>query len=115
MSNSHDTAILLRALEFAARKHRDQRRKGCDEAPYINHCIGVANLLTSVAGVTDVTVLAAAVLHDTVEDTDATPEELEAQFGAAVRSLVMECTDDKSLPKQVRKELQVTNAPHKSP
>lgn len=115
MSTLPATGLLLRALEFAARKHRDQRRKGSDQAPYINHCIGVAYLLATIAEVEDANILIAAVLHDTVEDTDTTPEELEAVFGAEVRYLVMECTDDKSLPQQVRKEQQVIHAPHKSP
>jgi guanosine-3',5'-bis(diphosphate) 3'-pyrophosphohydrolase len=110
-----DLTLLLRALDFAAAKHRDQRRKGSDAAPYINHCIGVARLLAEVGGVQDLTLLTAAVLHDTVEDTETSPEELEALFGPEVRSLVMECTDDKSLPKAVRKQLQVEHAPHKSP
>jgi guanosine-3',5'-bis(diphosphate) 3'-pyrophosphohydrolase len=110
-----DLTLLLRALDFAAAKHRDQRRKGSDAAPYVNHCIGVARLLAEVGGVRDLTILTAAVLHDTVEDTDTTPEELESLFGAEVRCLVMECTDDKSLPKPIRKQLQVEHAPHKSP
>jgi guanosine-3',5'-bis(diphosphate) 3'-pyrophosphohydrolase len=110
-----DVTFLLRALDFAAAKHRDQRRKGSDAAPYVNHCIGVARLLAEVGGVEDLTILAAGVLHDTVEDTETTPEELEAEFGPEVRSLVMECTDDKRLPKAVRKQLQVDHAPHKSP
>ena len=110
-----DVTTLLRALDFAAIKHRDQRRKGNEAAPYINHCIGVARLLAEVGGVQDFTILTAAVLHDTVEDTDTTPGELDARFGHEVCSLVMECTDDKTLPKAARKQLQVENAPHKSP
>jgi guanosine-3',5'-bis(diphosphate) 3'-pyrophosphohydrolase len=111
---SSDLAVLLRAVAFSAHRHRDQRRKGADAAPYVNHPIDVANLLANVGGVTDVTTLVAAVLHDTVEDTGTRPEEIEAEFGAAVRDLVLEVTDDKSLPKAERKRLQVEHAPHRS-
>src|SRR5579871_5119268 len=96
-----DQAALLTALHFAAIKHRDQRRKGHDQAPYINHPIEVAELLARVAGITDVVVLQCAVLHDTIEDTQTTAQEIEEQFGAEVRSVVLEVTDDKSLPKDV--------------
>jgi guanosine-3',5'-bis(diphosphate) 3'-pyrophosphohydrolase len=101
---------LLHALHFAADKHRDQRRKGEDASPYINHPIVVAETLARF-GVTDRVTLQAAVLHDTIEDTETTPEELEAEFGPEVRSVVMEVTDDKSLPKRERKTLQVERAP----
>ena len=100
---------LLHALHFAADKHRDQRRKGEDSSPYINHPIVVAEVLSRF-GVTDTVTLQAAVLHDTIEDTETTPEELEAEFGPEVREVVLECTDDKSLPKGERKELQVERA-----
>ncbi len=108
------SAVLLRVATFAARKHRSQRRRDIDKTPYINHPIEVAHLLADVAGVEDVELLAAALLHDTVEDTDTSIEEIEQHFGRAVRELVAEVTDDKSLPKQRRKELQVETAPHKS-
>lgn len=110
----HDFGIFLKALTFASRKHRDQRRKGGAQAPYINHPIAVTEILWS-TGVRDIATLAAALLHDTVEDTDTTPEEIETIFGKEVRGLVMEVTDDKSLPKEERKRLQIANAPHKSP
>jgi (p)ppGpp synthase/HD superfamily hydrolase len=110
-----DYAGLLKSIQFAAVKHRDQRRKGQDAAPYVNHPIEVAELLARVAGVTDLVVLQAAILHDTVEDTPTTPEELEALFGPDVRSVVLEVTDDKSLPKAERKQLQIEHAPHLSP
>lgn len=111
---SHDLATLLRAVAFSADRHRDQRRKGADAAPYVNHPIDVATVLANVGGVTDVTTLVAAVLHDTVEDTGTRPEEIEAEFGPAVRAIVDEVTDDKSLPKAERKRLQVEHAPHLS-
>ena len=108
---SHD---LLRALVFAAEKHRHQRRKGADQVPYINHPIKVAGVLALEAGVADEPTLLAAVLHDTIEDTNTSPEELEREFGPHVAGLVLELTDDKSLPKEVRKQLQVEHAPSAS-
>jgi guanosine-3',5'-bis(diphosphate) 3'-pyrophosphohydrolase len=107
--------LLLRALAFAADRHRGQRRKDVDASPYINHPIAVAQALAEIGGVVDAATLVAALLHDTVEDTDTTLDEIEAWFGAEVRGLVAEVTDDKSLPKQRRKELQVEHAPHRSP
>jgi guanosine-3',5'-bis(diphosphate) 3'-pyrophosphohydrolase len=105
-----DTTQLLRALSFAALKHRDQRRKGSHQAPYINHPIEVATLIATIGGVTDVAVLQAAILHDTIEDTDATPDEIEREFGVDVRGLVLEMTDDMSLPSLKRKQEQVLRA-----
>jgi len=110
----HDCAKLLEAVNFSASKHRDQRRKGAEQSPYINHPVEVANVLAGVGGVEDVDVLIAALLHDTVEDTGTLPEELERQFGDTVRRLVEEVTDDKSLPKQERKRLQLEHAPRLS-
>ncbi len=100
---------LLHALHFAADKHRDQRRKGEHSSPYINHPIVVAETLAR-SGITDLVTLQAAVLHDTIEDTETTAEELEAEFGPEVRDVVMEVTDDKSLPKRERKRCQVERA-----
>ena len=104
----------LSALEFAAEKHKNQRRKDADASPYINHPIAVAKILADEGGVTDESLLIAAILHDTVEDTATTHDELTARFGVEVAGLVGEVTDDKSLPKESRKELQIINAPHKS-
>lgn len=103
---------LLTALHFAADKHRDQRRKNAEASPYINHPIEVAELLARVGGVTDIVTLQGAILHDTIEDTQTTPEELEETFGAAVRSVVEEVTDDKTLHKDDRKRLQIEHARH---
>lgn len=114
MSDVNPIVRLLDALHFAADRHRDQRRKDSAASPYINHCIEVAQVLAE-AGVTDTEVLMAGVLHDTVEDTRTTPAEIEARFGARVRGLVDEVSDDKSLPGGTRKRLQVENAPHASP
>jgi guanosine-3',5'-bis(diphosphate) 3'-pyrophosphohydrolase len=105
-------ARLLRAAEFAANKHSEQRRKGgAGTTPYINHPLTVARLLAEVGAVADEDILIAALLHDTVEDTDTTPAELEQAFGPTVRRLVEEVTDDKQLPKAERKRLQIEHAP----
>ncbi len=111
----HEMGLFLKALRFAAYQHRNQRRKGGSQVPYINHPIAVTDILWQTGGVRDITTLVAALLHDTIEDTDATPEAVREQFGDEVLSLVLEVTDDKSLPKAERKRLQVVNAPHKSP
>ncbi len=102
--------VIIRALAFAAERHRNQRRKGKDHLPYINHLIGVMRILWDVGEVRDPATLVAALLHDTVEDTDTTPDEIEARFGGEVASIVREVTDDKSLPKDVRKQLQIVHA-----
>jgi guanosine-3',5'-bis(diphosphate) 3'-pyrophosphohydrolase len=114
-TNAQFAAALLKALTFAARKHRDQRRKDAEASPYINHPIEVAEILARVAGVSDVRVLQAAVLHDTLEDTNTSPDELEREFGSTVRKLVEEVTDDKTLRKETRKQVQIEHAPHLSP
>ncbi len=103
-------AYLLRAAEFAALRHRDQRRKGDDESPYINHPVSVAALLATEGAVDDPVVLAAALLHDTLEDTVTTAAEIASLFGTEVSRLVEELTDDKSLPHDKRKEMQVRRA-----
>jgi guanosine-3',5'-bis(diphosphate) 3'-pyrophosphohydrolase len=103
-------SVVLAASAFAAHKHRDQRRKGADASPYINHPIAVANVLANEAGITEATTLAAALLHDTIEDTDTTAQELESAFGLQIAAIVMEVTDDKSLSKQQRKQLQIEHA-----
>jgi GTP diphosphokinase / guanosine-3',5'-bis(diphosphate) 3'-diphosphatase len=105
---------LLHAASFAARKHKDQRRKGSDAVPYINHPLEVANILADIGNIDDVDILSAAILHDTIEDTETTAQELAGLFGTRVSGLVVEVTDDKSLPKQVRKQLQIEHAPHLS-
>jgi guanosine-3',5'-bis(diphosphate) 3'-pyrophosphohydrolase len=106
--------LVLRALDFAARRHAGQRRKGVEQAPYINHPIRVAYYMGAVAGIDDPELIAAALLHDTVEDTETTLEELRVEFGKRVAALVSEVTDDKSLEKQTRKQLQIDHAPHVS-
>ncbi|MBK9033106.1 MAG: bifunctional (p)ppGpp synthetase/guanosine-3',5'-bis(diphosphate) 3'-pyrophosphohydrolase [Myxococcales bacterium] len=105
---------LLQAIAFAAARHRDQRRKDAEASPYINHPIAVATALWHEGGVRDQLPLLAAILHDTIEDTATTAAELTAAFGAEVAAVVVEVTDDKSLPKARRKELQIEHAPHLS-
>lgn len=110
----NDLTLFLKALNFSAEKHRHQRRKDTAASPYINHPIEVANILWTVGEVYDVTTVIAALLHDTIEDTDATSEEIRRNFGDEVLDLVMEVSDDKSLPKQERKQNQVIHSPHLS-
>ena len=110
----NDLPKLLQAVSFAAKKHATQKRKGADEQPYVNHVLEVANLLASVGKIEDYDVLIAAVLHDTVEDTETTREEITKLFGATVSGYVAEVTDDKSLPKAERKQLQIEHAPNLS-
>jgi len=101
---------ILRAAAFAAERHRNQRRKGTDASPYINHPLALADLLAHDCGERDPTILIAALLHDTVEDTGTTIEQIEQTFGRAVAGIVGEVTDDKSLPKGERKRLQIQHA-----
>jgi guanosine-3',5'-bis(diphosphate) 3'-pyrophosphohydrolase len=107
-------AELLTAISFAAAKHRNQRRKDADATPYINHPLQLATLLATEGGVDDVETLMAAVLHDTVEDTETTHEELLEHFGKKVAGIVAEVTDDKSLVKADRKLAQIAHAPQMS-
>jgi GTP diphosphokinase / guanosine-3',5'-bis(diphosphate) 3'-diphosphatase len=116
-----DTALLLKALEFAAERHRTQFRKGLDKTPFINHPIQVANLLANEADETDPRLLTSAVLHDVIEDTVCSvteKEELSSRiaemFGDEILLLTLEVTDDKTLDKTERKRLQVENASKKS-
>jgi (p)ppGpp synthase/HD superfamily hydrolase len=107
-----DLQDVLQAAAFAARKHRLQKRKDADASPYINHPLEVAAILAGEGGVTDVLTLVAAVLHDTLEDTETTPDELATTFGPTIRDLVQEVTDDKRLLKAERKALQAAGATH---
>ena len=107
---SVELSTILKALDFAAKKHRDQRRKDSNATPYINHPIELAELLVNEAGINNPDVIIAAILHDTVEDTETTVEELQEVFGNEIAEVVAEVTDDKSLPKAERKRLQVENA-----
>ncbi len=112
--NAAPVQRILAAAHFAAEKHAHQKRKGQNQEPYINHLIEVAELIGSSSDVLDPELIMAGFLHDTVEDTGVTLAELEQRFGPDVASLVAEVTDDKSLPKETRKHLQVENAHKKS-
>jgi guanosine-3',5'-bis(diphosphate) 3'-pyrophosphohydrolase len=105
-----DIQLFIRAVDFAAAKHRNQRRKDEEASPYINHPIALTQVLKVEAGVADIAVLGAALLHDTIEDTETTREELEREFGPRIAGIVVEVTDDTSLRKEDRKRLQVEHA-----
>lgn len=104
------TELLIRALHFAAHKHRDQRRKDNEASPYINHPIDVMTILAIEAKIDDVNILAAALLHDTLEDTETTFEELQQHFGNLIAGIVVELTDDQDLPRPERYQLQQQKA-----
>ncbi|XP_015589911.1 guanosine-3',5'-bis(diphosphate) 3'-pyrophosphohydrolase MESH1 [Cephus cinctus] len=114
LPNEDLLSVVLKCVNFAAIKHSKQRRKDMDQTPYINHPIGVANILIQEGDVYDPAVILAAILHDTVEDTNTTFEEIEQEFGPTVSRIVREVTDDKKLEKHERKLLQIKNTPNKS-
>jgi GTP diphosphokinase / guanosine-3',5'-bis(diphosphate) 3'-diphosphatase len=109
-TRQRELALIIEALGFAARKHRDQRRKDCAASPYINHPIALIEVLCNEAGITQPEVLCAALLHDTIEDTETTAEELAAAFGSGIAAIVLEVTDDKDLTTAQRKRSQVERA-----
>jgi guanosine-3',5'-bis(diphosphate) 3'-pyrophosphohydrolase len=110
MHKDNPLPLVLRCLAFAAHKHRDQRRKDDEASPYINHPIAVANVLANEGHIDDDVVICAALLHDTIEDTETTPEELRAAFGDEIADIVLEVSDEKNLPKAERKRLQIDHA-----
>ena len=113
MTREAELKLLIKALTFAANKHRNQRRKNADAFPYINHPISLVNILCNEVHVTDINVICSALLHDTVEDTETTSEELANEFGHEISSIVMEVTDDQTITvRQKRKQLQVEHAAH---
>ena len=114
MTEKTDLKLLARALAFASLKHKNHKRKDCDKTPYINHPIALMNLLVNGAGITDPEILSAALLHDTVEDTNATFEELTEAFGEPIAGIVEEVTDDNTLPKAERILALIDRAPHLS-
>ena len=105
---------LLSALSFAAQKHSNQRRKDPAASPYINHPIALTTVLANEGGVEDERVLIAAILHDTLEDTATTEQELVREFGREIADIVLEVSDDKNLSREERKRLQIDHAPHLS-
>jgi len=108
------SSLLLKAIAFAADKHRKQRRKDAESSPYINHPIALANALANEGNISDQNTLCAAILHDTIEDTETTKEELVENFGEKIANIVIEVTDNKDLPKAERKLLQIEHAAHAS-
>jgi guanosine-3',5'-bis(diphosphate) 3'-pyrophosphohydrolase len=112
--NSFNLSGLFKALSFAAERHRSQTRKDAEASPYINHPIQLCEVLTSEAGVDDPVVLMAALLHDTLEDTETSYQDLVEAFGSQVADVVLEVTDDANLPKEERKRRQVELAPQLS-
>ncbi len=116
MSTLHrHLGLIFDALTFAAERHRDQRRKNVAAHPYINHPIALAHLLIRDGDIADPVVICAALLHDTIEDTATTAEEIERRFGPAICRTVLEVTDDKSLSKSERKQLQIDGSSELSP
>jgi (p)ppGpp synthase/HD superfamily hydrolase len=107
--------LVSEAAEFAARRHTGQARKGRGNEPYVNHLAEVANLLAAATEGKDAELVAAGWLHDTIEDTETTREEISQDFGRRVADLVAEVTDDMSLSKDQRRQRQIVEAPHKSP
>ena len=112
--NRSSIRLIVDAMAFAAYKHRRQRRKDPEASPYINHPIAIAHVLSNEAGMTNAKLLAAAILHDTIEDTETTYEELRERFGKTIAGVVREVSDDTTLPKAERKRLQIEHAEHLS-
>ena len=110
-----DVSLIMEAADFAARRHVGQRRKGAAAEPYVNHLLEVAALIAQATGGSDAALIAAALLHDTLEDTATEYEELDARFGSDIAALVAAVTDDKSLPKAERKRRQIESAPTATP
>jgi guanosine-3',5'-bis(diphosphate) 3'-pyrophosphohydrolase len=105
-----DLQLIIKALAFSAHKHRNQRRKDAEASPYINHPIDVVHVLVNEADIFDTHLICAALLHDTLEDTQTTEDEIREIFGDEICAIVLELTDDKALPKLERKHLQIVNA-----
>jgi (p)ppGpp synthase/HD superfamily hydrolase len=106
--------LVSEAAEFAARRHTGMTRKGRGNEPYVNHLAEVANLLATVTGGRDAELIAVGWLHDTIEDTPTTQEELAQKFSDRVADLAAEVTDDMRLPKSTRRQLQIVDSPGKS-
>jgi GTP diphosphokinase / guanosine-3',5'-bis(diphosphate) 3'-diphosphatase len=105
---------VMRAADAAARWHVHQRRKGAAQEPYINHLLEVAMLVAEATDGKDLNLVIAALLHDAIEDCEVPKELIAEAFGSDVATLVAEVTDDKRLPKDERKQLQIETAPKKS-
>ncbi len=114
MDKAIELAEILDTVIFAAEKHQGHVRKNKEHSPYITHPLLVAQTIFQIGGIQDTKILTAAILHDTIEDTDTTGEEIRERFGEDILSIVLEVTDDKSLPRMERKRLQVIHAPELS-
>jgi guanosine-3',5'-bis(diphosphate) 3'-pyrophosphohydrolase len=114
MDRESELNLLVKAFSFATRKHHGHTRKDAEKTPYIFHPIGLVEVLVNVGKITDINTICAALLHDTVEDTETTPGELTEAFGTEICDIVMEVTDDKSLSKEARKQAQIDHAKHLS-
>lgn len=114
MADPSTIGLVIQAAHFAADKHRDQRRKGVRNTPYINHPLEVAERLNRIGGIEEATVLVAAILHDTIEDTETTRAELARLFGNEIAALVAELTDETGLTWQERKRMEIEHAQHLS-
>lgn len=105
----------MRAAQFAAERHKNQRRKGAAREPYVNHLIEVAGLLSDATDGKDTDLVLAGLLHDLIEDQGVSADDVASQFGVGVAALVLEVTDDKNLSKSERKHLRIAHAARKSP
>jgi guanosine-3',5'-bis(diphosphate) 3'-pyrophosphohydrolase len=114
MTNTLNLDAIFEAAIFAALKHQGQVRKDKGASPYITHPLAVAREIFSTGKVDDPNILIAALLHDTIEDTKTSADEIRSRFGEEVLSTVLEVTDDKKLPKEVRKLQQIIHAPELS-
>jgi (p)ppGpp synthase/HD superfamily hydrolase len=110
----NELVSVVRAADAAARWHVHQRRKGSAQEPYINHLLEVAGLVTEATDGIIPRVVIAALLHDAIEDQGVSAETIASEFGQHVADIVMEVTDDKTLPKDERKRKQIESAPKKS-
>lgn len=107
---SWQSEVLFDAVLFAAERHEGQTRKG-DRTPYLVHPLRVARILWEEGGIRSANILAAAILHDTVEDTETTLDEIAERFGPRIAETVREVSDDQSLPASEKKRMQVVHAP----
>ncbi|KAM3718084.1 Guanosine-3',5'-bis(diphosphate) 3'-pyrophosphohydrolase MESH1 [Dirofilaria immitis] len=107
---TYDTSLIIKAVDLAARRHRQQRRKDAIQTPYVNHPIGVAYILTNEGQITDTATIIAAILHDIVEDTKTTDKEIRETFGDEVADIVKECTVVKSVKREIRMKSQLQKA-----
>lgn len=110
INSTNQLCLIADALKFAADQHRDQRRKDSFAAPYINHPIELMHTLIFDGKILDIDTIVGAILHDTIEDTGATYAGIAKRFGLSVAVIVDEVSDDKSLPKEERKLLQIEHA-----